>query len=289
MDLFSIVGKIWQHKKATIPVIILTVLGAFYILEIKAPTYQATSSILFVNPPGPPTPAQIAKNPSLGNVNTSNTFVSYGNLDVIANAVIGVVNADSDQLVQAGASPGYQLTLSADTGLPPIIEIAGVGSSAQQAILSANLVTKEALTSLRQIQAQQNVDPTYMIKGVELYAPHNAQASASGRLRTFIAVMALGAILLFIVISVNESIALRRARGSTTDGRSAHDGHGPPAAQPPLGQVTQASWDYERDAPYRGNGQVPHRDDRGYGAGDPGASADRSATGAPADNHGQAG
>jgi hypothetical protein len=232
MDLLSIVGKIWRHKLATIPVIALVALGAFYVIKVKAPVYQATSGILLVNPPGPPSPAQIAKHPALGKVNTSNTFVSFGNLDVIADAVIGVVTAESNQLLRQSVDPRYQLTLSAAVGLPPMIQVTGIGRTAQEAILSAKVVTRAAITSLHQMQVQQHINPTYMIKSIELYAPTNAQASVSGKLRTLIAVIGLGVIMLFIVVSMSESIGKRRKGRQDSDGGSDIDQHFVPRVLP---------------------------------------------------------
>ena len=211
MDLISIFGKLWRHKGATISVIVLMALGAFYVVAIKAPVYQTTSSVLLVNPPGPPSPQQIAREPSLGRINTNNTFVSFGDLNVVADAVVGVVSAESDQLVKAGVDPRYQLIVSSDVGSPPIITITGVGSTAQEAVLSANLVTKAAENSLYQMQAQQNIDSTYMIKSVELYPPQNAQKSSSSKVRTLVAVLGVGIILLFIVISLIEAVDRRRS------------------------------------------------------------------------------
>ena len=211
MDLISIFGKVWRHKAVTIPVVILMALGAFYIIAVKAPVYQTTLSILLVNPPGPPSPQQIAKDPSLGRINTGNTFVSFGNLDVVADAVVGVVSAESNQLVNAGADPRYQLTVSGDVGSPPIITITGVGSTAQEAVLSANLVTKAAENSLYQVQAGQNINPIYMVKAVKLYPPQSAQKSSSSKVRTLVAVLGIGIILLFIVISFIEALERRRA------------------------------------------------------------------------------
>ncbi len=211
MDLISIFGKVWRHKVATIPVIVLMALGALYIVAVKAPVYQTTSSILLVNPPGPPSPAQIAADPALGRLNSNNTFVSFGDLDVVADAVVGVVSAESNQLVNMGADPRYELAVSADVGSPPIIMITGIGSTAQEAILSANLVTKAAENSLYQMQAQQHIDPTYMVKSVELYPPQSAQKSSSSKIRTLVAVLGVGIILLFIVISFIEALERRRA------------------------------------------------------------------------------
>jgi len=212
MDLLSIIGKVWRYKLITIPIIILTALGALYIVKVKAPVYQATSGILLVNPPAPPTAEQIAKDPSLGNVNTNNTFAGFGNLDVVADAVIRVVDTESAQLVQAGANPQFQLSLSSDLGQPPppIIEVTGIAPNAQEALASANLVSKAVMNSLHQMQAQQGINPSYMIKSVEIYSPQNAQESSSGKLRTLIALLAAGIIVIFIAISMIDAFKRRR-------------------------------------------------------------------------------
>jgi hypothetical protein len=232
MDLFSIVGKVWRHKLATIPVIMLMALGAFYVIAVKAPVYQSTSGILLVNPPGPPSAAQIARHPALGKVNTNNTFVSFGNLDVIADAVIGVVTAESNQLLRQGVDPRYTLTLSAEVGLPPMIQVTGIGRTAQVAILSTQVVTRAAMASLNQIQVQQHVNPTYMIKSVELYGPTAPTVSVSSKLRTLIAVIALGTIMLFVAVSMSESIGKRRKGHKNSDGGSDMDQYSVPRVSP---------------------------------------------------------
>lgn len=212
MDLLSIIGKVWRYKLVTVPIIILAALGALYVVKVKAPVYQATSGVLLVNPPAPPTAAQIAKKPSLGFVNTNNAFASFGNLDVVADAVIRVVDTDSAQLVQAGANPQFQLSLSSDLGQPPppIIEVTGIGPSAQVALQSATLVTKAITDNLYQMQEQQGINPSYMIKSVEIYSPQGAQESSSGKLRALIALLAAAVIVIFIAISMIDAFKKRR-------------------------------------------------------------------------------
>ena len=68
MDLFAIGGTLWRHKRVSIPLILLTVLGMLYILAIKAPTYEAKASLLLTNSPAPPTAMQIAQDPSLARI-----------------------------------------------------------------------------------------------------------------------------------------------------------------------------------------------------------------------------
>lgn len=215
MDLFSTLGSIWRHKLVTIPVILLTVLGVFYVLAIKPPVYEASSSFMLVNPPNPPTAAQIAADPALAKINTNNPYVNFGDLTYVADALINLSTSDTAQqaLIQAGAHRGYQIALSSDYGSPPIIEITGVGSSAQEAIRSTNLVTSLAKVDLYQMQKEQHVKPLYMINPVQLVTPVTAHLTQSGKLRTVAAVFGLGILVLFLAISVVDVIEKRGIDG----------------------------------------------------------------------------
>ena len=225
MDLLSIIRAIWRRKAAAIPVVLLTLVGAFYVLEVKPPVYQASSSLLVLAAPGPPTASQIAADPRLKKINPNNPYVSYGNLTVVADSVVELVtnNANQAALISAGANPGYELTLSTAVGNPPIIQITGIGSTAQQAIVTASVVTRAAQTQLYKLQKEEGVNKLYMIKSVELARPSTAQLSSSGKLRSLIAVLAVGAILLFVVISTTDALARRR------------NGQSPPADRPGSG------------------------------------------------------
>jgi capsular polysaccharide biosynthesis protein len=212
MDLFTILGTIWRHKLVTIPIIMLTVLGLFYVLKVKPPTYQSTGSILLVNPPGPPTTQQIAANPSLGKISTANPYVSYGNLNFVADVVINIVDSPSVQqsLVQAGADPRYAVALAVALGNPPIIQVTGVASNGPEAIRTAQLVVSAVQQHLVQIQQNQNVNSHYMITGQEFAKPEIATKSVSGKLRTAISILALGLIVLLVAVSIMEALAKRR-------------------------------------------------------------------------------
>jgi capsular polysaccharide biosynthesis protein len=225
MDLLSIVQTLWRHKLAALPVILLTAVAAFYVTAVKAPTYEATSSFLLVNPPGPPSATQIATHPKLAKVNTGNPYVEYGDLAIVADAVDSVVTSSSagQALAQEGADPRYQVEVSTDVGNPPIIQITGLGKNPQEAIKSANLVTSAAQNDLYLIQKQEGVNALYMIRPIMLVQPLQASKSVSGNLRTLVAVLAMGAIALFILISVIDAIEKRRmASTDDTQPRSEH-------------------------------------------------------------------
>ena len=212
MDLLSIIRAVWRCKVATIPVILLTLLGAFYIAKIKPPVYEASSSLLMLAAPGPPSESQVAANPRLKKLNPNNPYVDYGDLSVVADSVIEVVTSGAAQpaLIRQGANPQYQLSLSTDVSNPPIIDVTGIGSSPQEAILTADVVTRAAAADLYKLQQEQGTSPAYMIKPVQLVKPTTATLSSSSKLRSLIAVLGLGAILLFIAVSVTDALAKRR-------------------------------------------------------------------------------
>lgn len=212
MDLMSIVQAVWRHKLATIPVFLLVALGVAYVMVVKPPVYQASSSILLIGPPNPPTQEQIAASPRLQKINTNNPYVNFNDLPVVADAVIEVVSSSSGSqaLAQEGVSPQYQVVLSTDYGNPPIIEITGVGASPEAAIRSANLVTQAAQADLKMMQEDQGVDPLYMISTTELVAPHQATTKVSAKLRTLVVVLGLGAVMLLVAVSVADVSEKRR-------------------------------------------------------------------------------
>jgi capsular polysaccharide biosynthesis protein len=215
MDLLSIIQTVWRHKFATIPVILLTAIGALYVIAIKAPVYQASSSLLLLGPPGQPTSEQIAANHKLAKIDPNNPYAGFNDLPIVADAVINIVTSPSEgnTLVRAGANPKYTITLSSDFGNPPILQITGTGTTPQQAILTTKLVTKASAAALYQMQKEQGVDNYYLITTTELVQPTQAQTVASGRLRTLVAVLGLGTILLFVVVSFAEALQKRRRVG----------------------------------------------------------------------------
>jgi Chain length determinant protein len=214
MDLFAISGSLWRHKRATIPVVLLTMLGMFYVMAVMPPTWEAKADILLANPPGPPTSAQIAADPSLAHVNTYNPFVSLDNLVQVADVLVEMAGspAAKQALLEAGANPQYQVAVDTSLETPPAIEVTGVAPNAQGAIHSAQLVANYISQNLYQMQAQRNVNSHYMISSIEYVKSTSATTALSGKLRTLIEVIALGLILLLVAVSVSQTLDQRKNR-----------------------------------------------------------------------------
>lgn len=214
MDLISICRAVWRHKVVTIPVILFTCLGLFYVMAIKAPVYQASQSFALVYPPAAPTQAEIAANPKLAKIPTANPLLGYSDPSAVTQIVIGLVGTSSSQQALAKAGAGTQWQVAPSPGSSEILDVTGVGPSATAALRSANLVTKATEHALYQVQVNQGVNPTYMIKSYQIGVPNKATQKLSSKLRELIAVLGLGVLLLFIAISIAEAIRTRRAAPS---------------------------------------------------------------------------
>lgn len=213
MDLLAISRKIWRHRLATLPVLVLTLLGAIYVIAIKSPEYQASSSYVLINPPAPPTAEEIAADPKLGRISADNPYTRFADQSVVVDLLASKLSNESARsaLEQQGADRAYTVAPSAELGFSSlIVEITGSGSTPQEAVRTADLVGAALTSELDSLQASKGVAPRYRIQTQRVVAPDNAQQRVSGKLRALVGVFAMGAILLFVVISAAEGLAALR-------------------------------------------------------------------------------
>jgi hypothetical protein len=200
-------------------------MGAFYIVKIKTPVYQATSSYILVNPPNAPTADQIARNPALGKLNANNQLTGFGNLSVIVDLLAERLNTNAERqaLVAKGADSRY--TIGPDTTYlsAPIMNIVGVGSTATEAMASAKLVGDDMVSTLNSIQAQQGTSPQYYISAQQLQLPDRASTQLSSKLRSLIGILAAGIIALFVAVSTMDGVAERRRLAKALKEQRARD------------------------------------------------------------------
>jgi hypothetical protein len=214
MSLLLILRKIWKYKLATLPIFALILAGAVYVIAVAAPTYEAGSTYILVAPPPPPTDDQIARNPALGRINPDNPYTRYSDQSVLVQILASRLNSDETRrsLAKQGADPNYTVAPSAEFGFSaPIMQITGTGTTAAGAINTAHLVGQGLVRELDRMQRERKVDELYRIKTEAVVTAHDATLKASGKLRSLVAVLALGGILLFIVISVLDALSALRA------------------------------------------------------------------------------
>ena len=217
MNLLLIVQKIWRYRLVTLPILLFVLIGAFYVVAIKDPVYEVSSSFILVNPPPPPTEEQILRDPELAEVDGDNPYTRYSDQSVVVQVLAARLNSETarNDLAKRGADRGYRVTSSAEFGLTaPIVEIIGTGSSPEKAVATANVVGADVTRELDQMQEERGVANDYKITTQPVVLPQDAALKASGKLRTLLALFALGVVLLFVAVSAAEAFdELRQRRG----------------------------------------------------------------------------
>ena len=217
MSLLLITRKLWHYKVVTLTIAAFVLAGAYYVIAVEAPTYEASSTYILVNPPPPPTEAQIARDPSLERVDDDNPYTRFSDQSVLVQVLASRLDSEGTRLglAKQGADPNYTASPSSEFGFSaPILQITGTGTSAAAAINTANLVGRALTNELDTMQRVRGVNKAYRIKTEAVVAAHDAKLKPSGKLRSLVAVCVLGAILLFIAISVLDAVVALRTESS---------------------------------------------------------------------------
>jgi len=228
MDLLLIARKVFRHKLITLPILALTLCGAVYVLAVKDPVYEASSSYVLINPPAPPTAEQVARNPALGRIRSDNPYTRFSDQGVVIDVLTRSLGSEMARrtLVKAGADPRYTVASGAGFGSSsPIVQVTGIGPSPAAAIRTANVVGHAVTGELDRMQRAKNVDSAYRISALQVEVPDDARLRASGQLRMLVGVLALGGILLFVALSITDALdnLLRERRMALAPDESALD------------------------------------------------------------------
>lgn len=219
MTLLLIGQKVWSYRLVTLPILALVLIGAFYTVAIKKPVYTTSASYILVSPPAPPTPDQIARDPKLA-IGASNPYTRFSDQSIVVQILAARVGSQQarQRLAAQGADNRYTVAPDVSFGFTaPIVQITGTGNSPAEAIKTANLVGQALTGLLGQMQAAQGVAPHYRINSQVLVGARHATEKASGKLRGLVAVLALGGVLLFLVTSALDAVAILRRREAGPD------------------------------------------------------------------------
>ena len=222
VDLLAVARRFWRYKLLTLPVVVLTLVAAAYVVAVQPPVYQAQASFVLINPPAPPTAEDIAREPRLGKIKTDNPYTRSGDQSVIMQVLSSTIDGDAARraLVKAGADLRYTVMPAMEFGFAtPTLQVTALGATPESAVQTAKIVSQAIARELDRMQEAQGVDEDYRIKPLPVRIADRAQLQASGKLRTLVGVLAFGAILLFIVVSVTDALEnLRRERWASDAG-----------------------------------------------------------------------
>ncbi len=187
----------WRYKFATLPILAFVLVGAFYVIAIKTPVYEAGSTYILVNPPAPPTESDIARDPSLGRLGLGQSL--HPLLRPVRGRA-GARRAAEQRRGQRRRSRGGGPIRT--TPLPRARSSGTARRSCRSAVPGRarpqrcgppTSSARRSRQELDRMQAAQRVSPRYRIVTQQVVAPHDAKLKASGKLRALVAVFALGA------------------------------------------------------------------------------------------------
>lgn len=213
MSLLAILRTILRHKVATMPIVLLTLVGVGYVVAFTTPVYEAKASYAFINPPGPPSPAEVARDPNLANIQADNPYTRFADQSVVVDILVRKVVSGQvrRELLKEGADPRYDVIPSRQFGSSPIAEVTGVGATAAIAETTARTVSEALRYQLKALQAAEGVAPRYMIRALEVEGPEGARLRVASRVRSLVAVLGLGTVVLFVMVSITEAFDIKRA------------------------------------------------------------------------------
>jgi hypothetical protein len=100
-----------------------------------------------------------------------------------------------------------------------------VGPTPEKALETTRLVSAALEKELRDIQVRESVNERYLIRAVQVESTDEARLRVSSRLRSLVAVLALGTFLLFVLVSIADAVGIKRAESKArrTQRRRAQD------------------------------------------------------------------
>src|SRR4051812_43263682 len=101
MSILLIFMKLWKYKFVTLPIVACVAAGAFYVIAVKAPTYEASATYILVAPPAPPTDTQIARDPALGRLNSDNPYTRFSDQSVLVQVLASRLSSADARLALA--------------------------------------------------------------------------------------------------------------------------------------------------------------------------------------------
>jgi hypothetical protein len=204
MDLLSIFRTFKRHWLVAMPVILLTVACAAYVLVLRPTDYEATASVALLASPGAPRDEAGDPIAQTAAGRTESPLSRYGDQGVVVNIVAKAISTDSyrEKLQAQGADTRYEIGQGTSS---PIADITAIASTPEGAVTTAQLVAAAFVDELQQIQLGYGVDPDYMISTLPVEVAEDATAKFSSSIRLAVAVVGLGVIATFFVVSIAEA------------------------------------------------------------------------------------
>lgn len=214
MDPLTVVRVLWLHKWATIPVIVVTLAACAYVYLFAPRVYEASMSYALAAP-DVPSEYQLEQNKDLAKLNADNPYLRTGDSSLLSQVVISKLSDPevAEGLEASGLGTEFTIAPVQNLGMG-LVQITASAPSEEIAVRTAQELGNQFTSIVESTQEVNNADSTYLYTAIPVRGPGPAQELYSSRLRSLIMVGIAGAILLFGVVSVAQSLSLRRERGA---------------------------------------------------------------------------
>ncbi|SCF25617.1 Capsular polysaccharide biosynthesis protein [Micromonospora viridifaciens] len=242
MDLLALLTALRRHKLVVL-VVTLLILGAdAYIAFGIPPQYESRAQFVLINPPAPPSDAQIERDPRLAKLNTNNPILRLPSLSVVVDVVTQRMYGDDVRrsLVRQGADENYVVEPTNALGSGTVLGITGTGSSPEEASRTLTLVSERMQDELRAMQKVDGADDHYLIQALSINPPTEPVRKVTSTVRSLIGATAAGAVLLFAALSIAEATRTRRAGPVVAVPRTGSVPPAEPTSAPAAGQAPRA-------------------------------------------------
>jgi len=211
MDVFETLGVLWRRWYLVLPMLLLTLAGAYGVYTTVGERYRAQGSIVLVTPPTPadalteqgqrPTPC--AQNP----------FCGSGSLSNLGNVVARAMADDdvADRIARRHPDAEYSVVLSPDDR-SPIIEMTATATGAVETIATLRTVEREVQRELERRQTAVGVPPQALITSATVTEARSASVQAGGKIRATLIALGLGIVATVGVAHLAEGVSRTRAR-----------------------------------------------------------------------------
>ncbi|MET4159269.1 chain-length determining protein [Agromyces sp. PvR057] len=212
MDPTGVLKSLWRYRWYVVPALLITFAVAAYVYFLGPRLYESTISYALVNP-DVPTEADIERQPSLAKLNGDNPYLRSTDPNLVANVVITRLQAPATAAYLEDAGLGREFTVEPGVGGSGyIVEISGVGSTAQQSLRTSSALGVMFERELRSIQLVNGADDRFLFTSLVVAEPDRASEQFSSRLRSIVIVLAGGAVLVFAAVSLGRGVDATRAR-----------------------------------------------------------------------------
>jgi capsular polysaccharide biosynthesis protein len=214
MDLLNIFSTLRRHKIILLVILVLTAGGCAYVVLGIPPQYTTQAQFVVVEPPAPPSDADIQANPELGKLNSNNPYLRMPNPSIVVDVLAQRVSSDTvrQALIDAGADRNYEIASTNTIGSGLVVQITGTGTSSAGATRTLQLVTDRMEVELKAMQKVNGADDRFLFQALPVSPATPPLRKVTGTLRSLIAVAAAGVVFLFGAVSIAEAIPGRRKR-----------------------------------------------------------------------------